>query len=299
MVLALLPLLFSVVLAEDPFYGELAAQFPVTLDPDGSDQYLFFIVPIQKSDDMNVVVQVAQVQEGSYLRNDSRAAITAEAENGDVNVSSIASPDLSLDDVFRTGKDDIQPEFNFQVPVVVPLNFPFRYDPGDGSPQLPNCAVDSRTWMENVISKITTTMNLDCTPEWDHSDLTLRIRLLKDNLAATSVEDLSTSSLLTEYMAKVVSCNALAGVRTSAILQNIDSLTANYGGIVSEALDTYRLLKQSLAVASVAADSLPSGSAVDVAISQINMLSSSVNTTLTQLDAAYDLVRELQSKEEN
>lgn len=81
-------------MAEDPFYIELSAQFPVALDPDGSDQYLFFIVPIQKSDDLNVVVQVAQVQDGSYLRNDSRAAITAEAENNDVNVSRTFSPEL-------------------------------------------------------------------------------------------------------------------------------------------------------------------------------------------------------------
>ncbi|XP_063585456.1 uncharacterized protein LOC134762846 [Penaeus indicus] len=286
------------VLAEDPFYGELAAQLPVTLDPNGSDQYLFFIVPIQKSDDMNVVVQVAQVQEGSYLRNDSRAVITAEAENGDVNVSSIVSPDLSLDDVFRTGEEDIQPEFNFQVPVVVPLNFPFRYDPGDGSPPLPNCAVDSRTWMENIISKIATTMDLDYTPEWDHSDLTLRIRLLKDTLAATSVQDLSTSALLATFLEKVMICNALAGTRTSAILQNIDSLTANYGGIVSEAVDTYRLLQQSLAIASTAVQSLPHDAAVDIADAQINIVSPSVNTILTQLEAAYELVRELQSKEE-
>ncbi|XP_047487884.1 uncharacterized protein LOC125038438 [Penaeus chinensis] len=298
MALVLLPLLVSVVLAEDPFYGELAAQLPVTLDPNGSDQYLFFIVPIQKSDDMNVVVQVAQVQEGSYLRNDSRAAVTAEAENGDVNVSSIVSPDLSLDDVFRTGEDDIQQEFNFQVPVVVPMNFPFRYNPGDGSPELPICAADSRTWMENVISKITTTMDLDYTPGWDHSDLTLKIRLVKDTLAATSVGDLSTSSLLTEFMSKIVVCNAFAGARTSAIMQNIDSLTADYGGIVSEALDTYRLLQQSLTIASVAADSLPSDSDVDIVVNQISLLSSSVNTTLTQLGAAYELVRELQSKEE-
>lgn len=64
--------------------------------------------------------------------------------------------------MFRTGEEDLEPEFNFQVPVVVPLNFPFRYNPWDGSPELPNCAVDSRTWMENVIYRISTTMNLDC-----------------------------------------------------------------------------------------------------------------------------------------
>ncbi|XP_042884500.1 uncharacterized protein LOC122261060 [Penaeus japonicus] len=298
MALALLPLIFSVVLAEDPFYGDLVSQLPVTLEAGGSDQYLFFIVPIQKSEDMNLVVQVAQVQEGSYLRNDTRSAITANGQRSDINVSSVYDPDMSLDDVFRSEEDDIEPEFNFQVPVVVPLNFPFRYDPTDGSPALPTCTVDSRTWMEKVISKISTTMDLDCSPTWDQSDLTRRIRLLKDTLAATTVEDLSTSGALTEFMTNIMSCRALAGVRTSALLQSVNSLTGAHGGVVSEALDTYRLLQKALAIASAAADSLPSSSDVDVAISQINLMSPSVETTIGQLDAAYDIVRELQSQEE-
>lgn len=59
----------------------------------------------------------------------------------------------SLNELFPE-PDTSEVNFNFQVPVILPLDFHFR----DSSNNLPKCSVDSRTWRENVISLVTQTI---------------------------------------------------------------------------------------------------------------------------------------------
>ncbi|KAK7086256.1 hypothetical protein SK128_007292, partial [Halocaridina rubra] len=293
-----------------PTYDELKNQLlPLELKASGGDQYFFFIVPVQKNDEPNVLLQMAQAQDKTEFTN--RSVVATKVNTQDESVFAAEREDMNLDDIFDTPPDDGSDEFNFQVPVIVPMDFHFSYDPATASETLPECQVDSRTWKERVITRIAEKLQLEGTYArnarerqysrynkqkqtketrniygqtrllannlqnvlsvagkytWDHTDLTIRIRLRKDALSSISQSDITTASQLSLYVNTLINLKTLADIRYATVLDGNTTITGGHVSIAAEGLDTYKLIKACITMVNAVKGTVTGGDAVSTAL---------------------------------
>lgn len=301
LILTLAVLLHSkVAIGLDPTYEELQAQLPISIQPGGEDQFFFFIVPVQKIDKPNVLLQVAQAQDFEISGNMSLDATSIDTKSQSHNFYSHGD-NVTLDEIFATPEDEEASAFNFEVPVIIPLDFRFRYDETSSETILPQCTVDSRTWKERVITKIAAKLELPGDQNWDHSSLTLRIRLHKDALTSITLEHFTTTEELDRFFNTIQQTKFLSDIRYNSVLANITTLTADHVSIIAEGVDTYQLIVNTLNLAKEAIDILgqdtSAQAALDVIEAQIDMLKPSADSAFALFLQAFTVVKELQAQE--
>ncbi|XP_066977607.1 uncharacterized protein [Macrobrachium rosenbergii] len=287
----------------DPTFDELKSQLPITLTPNGADQYFFFIIPVQKNDDPQIILQMAQAQSISNRTNNSIASTMIDTINQSVNVSA-SGESLDLDKFFVMPESEEESNnFNFQVPVVVPLDFRFTYSAETSSTVLPECSVDTRTWKEQVIARIAEKLQLDGQPSWDHSDLNIRIRKLKDALSSVTLDLITSVAELSTFANVTQKTKYLADIRYYYIINNVTELTGDHVSLMAEGVNTYELLDSAIKIAEQGIAKFAGDPNNDPALalvqSQIDMIKSSVATTLTQFKAALIVTKDLQIQEAN
>lgn len=293
-------LLSEVAVGADLTYQQLKDQLPIQLSPNGNDQYFFFIVPVQKNDEPNVILQMAQAQDKTSYANESVVATVVDTQNNSVYASA-EGENVNLGDIFSTPGDDKPSEFNFQVPVVIPMDFRFTYDPSSTTDILPQCTVDSRTWKEKVISRIAEKLDLEGDHNWDHSDLTIRIRLRKDALSGIALSSITSTSQLSIYVNTITSTKTLSDIRYTSILNNITMLTGGHVSIAAEGVDTYRMLVSCISRANTAADALLANggdfTTINILTQQLDLVQNGTETSLAMFTQVLAETKRLQAEE--
>ncbi|XP_068216414.1 uncharacterized protein [Palaemon carinicauda] len=286
----------------NPTFEELQSQLPINLTPNGTDQYFFFIVPVQKRDDPNVILQMAQAQGAADSSDSSVASTFIDTLHQNVSVSSSAQ-EINFGEFFNVSETEEDDTFNFQVPVVVPLDFRFTYDRETSMTVLPNCSVDTRTWKEKVISRIAEKLQLDGRPSWDHSQLTSKIRLHKDALASITLDIITTLDQLSLFVVTIQRTKDYADIRYLGIIENITTLTSDHVSLMAEAVDTYSLVIRSLEIAEDGIVKLSGDGGqtpdLDVEAAKIALIKPSAEITLAKLKEALIITKDLQIQEAN
>ncbi|XP_064113540.1 uncharacterized protein LOC135220184 [Macrobrachium nipponense] len=156
---------------------------------------------------------------------------------------------------------------------------------------------------EKVIARIAEKLQLDGQPSWDHSDLNVRIRKMKDALSGVTIDLITSATELSTFANVIQKTKYLADIRYYYVINNVTELTGDHASLMAEGVNTYELLDRCIKIAeqgiSKFEDDPGNESALSLVQSLIDMIKSSVATTLTQFKSALALTRDLQIQEAN